>query len=108
MTACFNPTSSVAAVEMTLRDSHVADFRRALRGEVITADHDGYEQARRVWNGNIDRRPALVARCVAVADVQRAVELAATHNLRLSVRGGGSSFSRRRRQCVEWHEVSFC
>jgi FAD/FMN-containing dehydrogenase len=77
--------------QVTLRDSHVADFRRALRGEVITADHDGYEQARRVWNGNIDRRPALVARCVAVADVQRAVELAATHNLRLSVRGGGHS-----------------
>ena len=47
--------------------------------------------ARRVWNGNIDRRPALIARCTGVADVQRAVEFARLHGLRVSVRGGGHS-----------------
>src|SRR5262245_10974468 len=75
--------------DTTLGDSHVTDFRRVLRGELITADHTSYEQARRVWNGNIDRRPALVARCAGVADVQHA--FAGVHDLRLSIRGGGHS-----------------
>jgi FAD/FMN-containing dehydrogenase len=44
-----------------------------------------------VWNGNIDRRPALIARCMGVADVQRAVDFARTHGVRVSVRGGGHS-----------------
>jgi FAD/FMN-containing dehydrogenase len=44
-----------------------------------------------VWNGNIDRRPAIIVRCAGVADVQQSVNFARTHNLRLSVRGGGHS-----------------
>ena len=75
----------------TLADNHIKDLRDVFRGELILGDHAGYEQARRVWNGNIDRRPALIVRCAGVADVQRAVEFAQTHLLRLSVRGGSHS-----------------
>ena len=75
----------------TLDDTTIAEFRSALRGDLMAADHAGYENARHVWNGNIDRRPGLIARCAGVADVQQAVTFARTHLLRLSIRGGGHS-----------------
>lgn len=77
--------------ELTLGDTHIKELREGLRGELVLSDHASYEQARRVWNGNVDRRPALIARCAGVADVQQAVSFARTHALRLSVRGGGHS-----------------
>src|SRR5262249_2294572 len=76
---------------ITLSDPDVDGLRSALRGELIGPDHVGYETARRVWNGNVDRRPALVARCAGVADVQQAVGFARAHRLAVSVRGGGHS-----------------
>ena len=51
-------------------------LRAALRGEVIDRDHPGYDDARRVWNGLIDRHPAVIARCADVADVVEAVRIA--------------------------------
>jgi FAD/FMN-containing dehydrogenase len=74
-----------------LDDEKISGLRSSLRGEVIMNDHAAYETTRRVWNGNIDRRPALIARCTGVADVQRAVTFAREHSLRLSVRNGGHS-----------------
>ena len=74
-----------------LGDAEVAAFRSALRGELLDPSEDDYDAARRVWNGNIDRRPALIARCAGVSDVQRAVVFAREHALTLSVRGGGHS-----------------
>ena len=71
--------------------AHLENLRPVFRGELISSGHAGYEVARRVWNGNIDRRPALIARCTGVADVQRAVEFAQLRGLRVSVRGGGHS-----------------
>src|SRR6476619_4535650 len=71
--------------------AHLENLRQVFRGELIPNGHAGYEVARRVWNGNVDRRPALIARCTGVADVQQAVNFARTHGLRLSVRGGGHS-----------------
>src|SRR5215510_3999321 len=71
--------------------AHLEDLRRVFRGELITRGHAGYEGARRVWNGNIDRRPALIARCTGASDVQRAIEFARLHGLLVSVRGGGHS-----------------
>jgi len=62
-----------------------------LRGQVITADDERYNDARRVWNGNIDRRPAVIVRCAGTADVQLALAFARARNLLLSVRGGGHS-----------------
>ena len=60
-----------------------------LTGEVITPDHPGYDAARRVWNGMIDRRPALIVRCSSAEDVAAAVRHAAETGLPLAVRGGG-------------------
>src|SRR5678815_2837638 len=74
-----------------LTDERVNALRAALRGELIASDHASYDHARRVWNGNVDRRPALVARCTGVADVQSAVNFARIHGFRVSVRGGGHS-----------------
>ena len=67
----------------------VADLRASLRGDVVYPAHPGYEQARRVWNGLIDRYPAVVARCAGTADVVEAVRVARKHRPLLSIRGGG-------------------
>ena len=76
---------------ISITDEMVDVLRKGLRGDLITSHDDAYETTRRVWNGNVDRRPALIARCAGVADVQRAVDFARTHALRVSVRGGGHS-----------------
>ena len=75
----------------TLDDGALADLRGRLRGPLVIAADAHYDDARRVWNGNVDRRPALVARCAGAADVQQAVGFARTRKLRVSVRGGGHS-----------------
>ena len=69
----------------------VADFRASMRGTLFCAADDGYDSARRVWNANIDRHPALIARCAGVSDVQQAILFAHEHDLSLAVRGGGHS-----------------
>jgi FAD/FMN-containing dehydrogenase len=66
-------------------------LRAVFGGELLRVVDDGYDAARRVWNGNIDRRPAVIARCRGVADVQRALAFAVEHGLVVSVRGGGHS-----------------
>ncbi|WFB11280.1 FAD-binding oxidoreductase [Streptomyces sp. LX-29] len=59
------------------------------RGRLITADHPDYDTARAVWNGAVDRRPRLIARCGGTADVAAAVRFARDHDLEIAVRGGG-------------------
>ncbi|MGY1807238.1 FAD-binding oxidoreductase [Blastococcus sp. SYSU D00669] len=70
----------------------VAGLRRALAGEVIGPADDGYDVHRRVWNGSIDRRPALVARCRGVDDVRAALRFGRDQQLPIAVRSGGHSF----------------
>src|ERR671937_2182945 len=77
---------------LTLEETAVADLAAGLRGEIVGRDHPTYEQHRKIWNGSIDRRPALIARCAGVADVMAAVKFARKHGLRVAVRGGGHSF----------------
>jgi FAD/FMN-containing dehydrogenase len=67
----------------------VEQFRGDFRGTLLTPTDQGYEDARRIWNGAIDRQPALIARCAGVADVLAAVRFAHGHNLCTAVRGGG-------------------
>jgi FAD/FMN-containing dehydrogenase len=64
-------------------------LRERIRGDVIGEADESYDGARMVWNGVIDRRPALVARCTGNADVLAAVAFAREHGLPVSVRGGG-------------------
>src|SRR5690242_3452217 len=72
-----------------LDDAALASLRAQFRGELIRAGDAPYEAVRRVWNGAIDRRPALVARCTGVADVRAAVHFARERQLVVAVRGGG-------------------
>jgi FAD/FMN-containing dehydrogenase len=66
-----------------------ARLRNRFRGALLRPGEEGYEEARRVWNGAVDRRPALIARCAGVDDVLEAVRLARERGLLVSVRGGG-------------------
>jgi FAD/FMN-containing dehydrogenase len=59
------------------------------RGDLIALQHPEYEEARAVWNGTVDRRPRLIARCTGAADVARAVRFARDCDLEIAVRGGG-------------------
>ncbi len=59
------------------------------RGRLITPDDADYDTARAVWNGAVDRRPRLIARCSGTADVAAAVRFAREHDLEIAVRGGG-------------------
>ena len=72
-----------------LHPSDVDAFTAQISGGVMSAADGAYEEARKVWNGTINRRPALIARCLTEGDVQAAVRFAAAHRMLLSVRGGG-------------------
>jgi FAD/FMN-containing dehydrogenase len=82
MNSALNSASTAAA----------SSLRAGLRGEVVVPTDDGYDEHRKVWNGSIDRRPAVIARCADVADVQNAVRFGREHDLLTAVRGGGHSF----------------
>jgi FAD/FMN-containing dehydrogenase len=67
------------------------DLRARLAGQLVTPDDDAYEEARRVWNGMIDRRPAAIAHCESTDDVVAAVACAREHGLEVAVRCGAHS-----------------
>jgi hypothetical protein len=68
-------------------------LRATMSGPVIGPADPDYDEARRVWNGNIDRRPAMIARCASAADAAAAVTFAVEHDLEITVRGGAHSTS---------------
>jgi len=90
-------TGDLAAIglsggELTLERAAVQELRDSLNGRLLLPGNDGYEAARTVWNGMIDKRPALIAVCADVGDVTNAVRFAAERGLLLAVKGGGHSF----------------
>ena len=77
------------AIAPTLDQSAIDAFSTQIRGNVITASHPGYDEARTIYNAMIDKRPEMIVRCVDVADVIHAVNFARDSNLPLAIRGGG-------------------
>lgn len=71
----------------------IQEFDHQLPGRVLRPSHAEFDQVRRVYNGMIDRKPALIARCRSTGDVVAAVRLARTHDIPISVRGGGHNFA---------------
>ena len=77
---------------LTLEETALAELQAGLRGQIVGRDDPAYEEQRKIWNGSIDRRPALIARCAGVADVMSAVKFARKNGLPVAVRSGGHSF----------------
>jgi FAD/FMN-containing dehydrogenase len=71
----------------------VGALREELGGEAVAPGDPGYDEARSVWNGEIDRRPALIVRCRAAHQVADAIALARRQGSELTVRGGGHNFA---------------
>jgi len=74
---------------VSLDSATIEAFRTSLRGELLGPGDEGYDAARMVHNGMIDKHPALIARCAGAADVMRAVAFAREQQLEVAVRGGG-------------------
>src|SRR5215468_5801399 len=77
----------------TISQDMVSALRGKVRGTVALPGEDGYDAARSIWNAMIDRRPALVVRCLGAADVINAVTLARNEKLLVSVRSGGHNIA---------------
>jgi FAD/FMN-containing dehydrogenase len=93
-TATLPQQPSPAPRSGTTLDSAAFDtLRSRLRGPLIRPDDPGYDDSRAIWNGMIDRRPALVARCLGVADVVAAVGFAREHGLPLTIKSGGHNIA---------------
>jgi FAD/FMN-containing dehydrogenase len=78
---------------ITLSDEIIDGLRSQLTGNLVRASDPEYDEARTIWNAMIDRRPALIAKCMGTADVVSCVKFAREHNLLTSVRGGGHNIA---------------
>jgi len=74
-----------------LEEAIIQELAANLRGELIRSEDDGYDAGRAVFNGMVNKRPAMIVRCAGTSDVIEGVNFARTHNLLLSVKGGGHS-----------------
>ncbi len=83
--------ATVATVDAERLDA----LRESFSGSLLSPGDDGYEEARRVHNGLVDRRPAAIARCLGAADIAAAVRFAREHDLDVCVRGGGHNVAGR-------------
>ena len=72
-----------------MREEAGTKLRGSLRGALIQRGDADYDEARKLYNGMIDKRPLMIARCVDVADVMTAVNFGRDHELRIAIRGGG-------------------
>jgi hypothetical protein len=75
--------------DIMLNEAIVAKFKESLRGTLIQQGDTDYDEARKLYNGMIDKRPLAIARCANVADVIAAVNFGRTHKLPIAIRGGG-------------------
>jgi FAD/FMN-containing dehydrogenase len=76
-----------------ISQSALQDLKQHFRGELVTPSDASYDAVRRVWNGMVDKRPALIARCTGANDVVACVNFAREHKVLTSVRGGGHNYA---------------
>jgi len=81
-----------SVTQTKLEQAGLGELRGSFRGQVIRPGDPSYDEHRKIWNGSIDRSPALIARCAGVADVISALRFARGTNLPVAVRSGGHSF----------------
>jgi FAD/FMN-containing dehydrogenase len=76
-----------------LQPTKIEELKNSVRGEILLPSGDAYESARKIWNGMIDKRPALIVRCATLSDVVHAVNFTRNNKLLLAVRGGGHNIA---------------
>lgn len=81
--------SAPTPVPNNILSDRLREFSARFRGELIRPSNSGYDAARTVWNGMVDRRPAAIARCRTVDDVQHAIRFARDNDISIAIRGGG-------------------
>ena len=74
-------------------DDGIEMFRAGFSGQALTPGHPDYDRSRAIWNGAIDRKPALIARCTTAAQVADAIRFARESGLEIAIRGGGHSYA---------------
>ncbi|HXE24701.1 MAG TPA: FAD-binding oxidoreductase [Roseiarcus sp.] len=79
--------------QSSLRETFLTAFRRRLSGSLVLPGDAGYHSARRVWNGMIDKTPAVIAYCAAPSDVAESIAFARESGLAIAVRGGGHNIA---------------
>src|SRR5262245_38240629 len=87
------PVRTADGRQIELDPARVDAFKARLRRSLLTAADPAYNQARSVWNGMIDRRPAMIVQCLGTADVIAGVLFARELGLALTIRGGGHNIS---------------
>ncbi len=86
------PAVSLDGNAIEIEKAAVNELIEAVSGDVMLADHAGYESARKIWNGMHDKYPAVIVQPTGTGDVVKAVEFARDNNLLLAVKGGGHSW----------------
>ncbi|MFI5420948.1 MAG: FAD-binding oxidoreductase, partial [Nitrososphaerales archaeon] len=86
-------TAIATATEVDKRNATVVEaantLRSEFRGEIILPTDNSYEETRKIWNGMINKHPAIIARCLGTSDIIKAVKFGRDHDLTISLRGGG-------------------
>src|SRR5207248_9408085 len=90
---CRLQAADLRGEEMAQRTQEAEGLRKELSGQVLTSADSDYDEVRRIHNGLVDKRPALIARCLNSADVAAAVRLGRESGLEISVRGGGHNIA---------------
>jgi FAD/FMN-containing dehydrogenase len=78
-------------MQRTIKDKSIQNLKTRLRGELISPGDVYYDRARRVWNGRIDKYPALIVRCADLTDILNTIRFAHERHLPVAVRSGGHS-----------------
>lgn len=83
---------NISVLSSLIPEESILRLQEEIRGKVLLRDSEGYEDARKIWNGFFDKYPAIIIQCAGAADVMSSVNFARQHNLNPAVRSGGHSY----------------